>query len=275
MAYKSIMVFLGLEQVNEAALRVSCDLADRFDSRIIGVTSGVPYVPVHLNGMVAASMLEADYDELALATARCESRFRDAIKPCGQPFVWRESTEMPADFLAAEACGADVVIAELSENNPLMGGQRWLDFGDALMKAGRPFLIVPPRTTTMALNRVLVAWKDCAEARRAIAAALPMLQAAQDVAVVEIVDSEREIETASASVADVAGWLSRHGIVAQARAELAAGDTGKQLEAITVEFGADLIVAGAYGNSRFSEWVFGGVTSHLLKQRSFCALLMH
>jgi mono/diheme cytochrome c family protein len=36
-----------------------------------------------------------------------------------------------------------------------------------------------------------------------------------------------------------------------------------------------VIVAGAYGASRFSEWVFGGVTRHLLKQRSLCALLMH
>ncbi|MGN6117988.1 MAG: universal stress protein, partial [Nitrobacter sp.] len=206
MAYKSVMVFLGLEQVNEAALRVSCELAERFDSRIVGVTSGTPYVPVHVNGMVAASMLEADYDELTLATARCESRFREAVKPCGRPYIWREGVDRPADFLAAEACGADVVVAELSENSPLLGGQRWLDFGDALMKAGRPFLIVPPRTVSMELNCILVAWKNCAEARRAIVAGLPVLQAAQDVAIVEIVDNESDKGAASASVADVADW---------------------------------------------------------------------
>ena len=275
MTYKSVMVFLDLEQANEAALRVSCDLAGRFNARIVGVTSGRPYVPVHLSGMAAASMLEADYDELALATARCESRFREAVKPCGQALLWRAGADLPAEFLAAEACSADVVVAGLSDNRSLLGAQRELDLGDALMKAGRPFLLVPPRTVTLAPDRILVAWKDCAEARRAIAAALPLLQAAQEIAVVEVVDSEREKETASASVEDVAEWLSRQGVAAQARAELAAGDTGKQLEAIAAEFGADLIVAGAYGTSRFSEWVFGGVTRHLLRQRSLCALLMH
>ncbi len=275
MTYKSVMVFLGLEQVNEAALRVGCELAERYDSRIIGVSSGTPYVPAQVNVIVAASMLQADYDELTLATARCEARFREAVKPCGRPCTWRAGIDMPADFLAAEACGADVVVAELSEDIPLLGGQRLLDFGDALMKVGRPFLLVPPRTISMELNCVLVAWKDCAEAQRAIVAALPLLRAARHIAVVELTDSESDKEAASARVVDVAGWLSRQGVTAQARAELSAGDTGQQLEAIAAEIGATLIVAGAYGTSRFSEWVFGGVTRRLLKQRSFCALLMH
>jgi len=34
-------------------------------------------------------------------------------------------------------------------------------------------------------------------------------------------------------------------------------------------------VAGAYGHARLQEWIFGGVTRHLLKQNSACALLMH
>jgi nucleotide-binding universal stress UspA family protein len=39
--------------------------------------------------------------------------------------------------------------------------------------------------------------------------------------------------------------------------------------------GADLIVTGAYGHSRFGEWVFGGVTSDLLTTSPICCLMSH
>ena len=42
MKYQSLMVYLDLGQCNESALRVACDLADRFKSRVIGATAGVP-----------------------------------------------------------------------------------------------------------------------------------------------------------------------------------------------------------------------------------------
>ena len=52
------------------------------------------------------------------------------------------------------------------------------------------------------------------------------------------------------------------------------GVTG-QLDIIAQDEGADIIVAGAYGHTRFSEWVFGGVTRELLKLGKRCALLSH
>jgi nucleotide-binding universal stress UspA family protein len=52
-----------------------------------------------------------------------------------------------------------------------------------------------------------------------------------------------------------------------------AGSVGEALGAIAGEKGADLIVAGGYGHSRLSEWVFGGVTRHLLWSCPLCCLL--
>ena len=52
-------------------------------------------------------------------------------------------------------------------------------------------LVVPPRKTFLALNRILIAWKDIAEARNAVAAALPLLKSAQDVMIIEITPDER------------------------------------------------------------------------------------
>ena len=39
--------------------------------------------------------------------------------------------------------------------------------------------------------------------------------------------------------------------------------------------GADLIVCGGYGHSRFGEWVFGGVTRSLLHQNERFVLFSH
>jgi nucleotide-binding universal stress UspA family protein len=269
------MVHLDLEQFSEPALRVTCDLADRFKSKVIGVAAGLPNVPIHADGMVASSVLEADFAPLNQAIARCESHFRSALKAVGGSLEWRSGAANPADFLAAEARAADLLVVGRSEHFTTLAPHQPLNIGDAVMKAGRPILVVPPRKTSLALNRILIAWKDTAEARKAVAAALPLLKQATELTVVEIVSDESETDAASGHVADVAKWLQRHDVSATARVELSAGDAGSHLDAIASEARIDVIVAGAYGHARLREWIFGGVTHHLLLQSKTCVLLVH
>ena len=269
------MVYLDLEQGSEPALRVARELADRFKAKLIGVTAGLPAAPIHADGMIASSVLEVDYEQLNQAIGRCEARFRSALADLGSSLEWRSEAANPADFLAAEARAADLLVVGRSENYSAFGPHQWLEIGDAVMKAGRPVLVVPPRRTGLALDRVLVAWKDTAESRRAISAALPLLRKATESTILEIVSDEGELDAATTRVADVADWLSRHHVPASARVELSAGDAGSQLDAIASEARIDVIVAGAYGHTRLQEWIYGGVTRHLLQQNSACALLMH
>jgi nucleotide-binding universal stress UspA family protein len=269
------MVHLDLAQVSEPALRIASELADRFKSRVIGVTAGLPAAPVHADGMIASSVLEVDYEQLNQAIGRCETHFRSALKDFGSSLEWRSAAANPADFLATEARAADLLIVGRSENYALLGPGQLLNVGDAVMGAGRPVLIVPPRSTCLALDRILVAWKDTAESRRAISAALPLLRKAKELTVVEILSDTQGREAANAGVADVVNWLRRHNIAASARVEPATGDAGSQLDAIAFEARIDVIVAGAYGHTRLHEWIFGGVTRHLLQHSVTCALLAH
>ena len=48
-----------------------------------------------------------------------------------------------------------------------------------------------------------------------------------------------------------------------------------QLDGIAADVGAGVIVAGAYGHSRFRELVLGGMTQHLLTQATRYVLLSH
>lgn len=275
MTYRSIMVHLDLQNSNESALRAACELADRFGARVIGTAAGLPNVPVHLDGMIASSVLEADYEQLKRAIDRCETRFHDALKAAGCASEWRAASAYPADFLATEARAADLVIVGRPQGDAVFFPQQSLDIGDAVMQTGRPILIVPPNQTCVPFGRALLAWKDTPQARRAAVAALPLLAHIGSVMVVEAVSDPRDKDAATRRVADVAAWLHRHGIAASASAELTTEDDGKVLRSIAAENGADLIVAGAYGRSRLREWVFGGVTRNLLQHCPVCTLLMH
>jgi nucleotide-binding universal stress UspA family protein len=275
MTYRTLMVHVDLHNRNEAALRVTCDLAGRFKAKVIGITSGYPSVPIHAEGMIATSILEGDYEHFKQSIADCESRFRSALGSLDSALEWRSDAAIPADFLAAEARAADLLIVGRPEQGLAQLPSQSLDIGDAIMQAGRPTLVVPPLKTPLALNRALIAWKDTAETRRTVAAALPLLKRARDVMVVEIVPDQADKDRSAQRLTDVVKWLGRHDIAASANAALSAGHAGSHLDLIAEQNGADLIVAGAYGHSRLREWVFGGVTQYLLERASVCALMLH
>ena len=96
-----------------------------------------------------------------------------------------------------------------------------------------------------------------------------------DVTVVEIVEEPSNPAGALSRVRDVVAWLSRHGVRASELVPDQRGGAALQLERIASELGAAVIVAGAYGHSRFREWVLGGVTRHLVTQSSRCSFLAH
>ena len=52
-------------------------------------------------------------------------------------------------------------------------------------------------------------------------------------------------------------------------------DAVAQFDRIAADVGAGVIVAGAYGHSRFRELVLGGMTQHLITQTARCVLLSH
>ena len=141
------------------------------------------------------------------------------------------------------------------------------------MQSGRPLLVVPDASDWLDLRSALIAWKDTPECRRAVADALPILREAKDVIVAEIVEDEADRLTALSGVEDLVAWLLRHGVVASQRVPSECGNAAAQLDRIASEVGAGLVIAGAYGHSRFREWVFGGVTKRLVTPSSRCSLL--
>src|SRR5205807_2116933 len=108
----------------------------------------------------------------------------------------------------------------------------------------------------------------------AVSDALPLLRQSSEVTVAEIVDDEADRAAALLRIEDVVAWLSRHGVRASEQVPEQRGDAAAQLEEIASDIGAGVVIAGAYGHSRLSEWILGGVT-RLISPSNRCSLLSH
>ena len=273
MSYSTLMVHLDLDESNEARLRIAGELAERFDARLIGVAAGNIQPLYFMEGLEAQDLLEKDRVRLKSQIDDCEKAFRSAFKARAGKIEWRGEVDWPTEFVARNARAADLIVAGAQPGSADM--TRQVNSGDLVLRAGRPVLIVPKSVEWLKLKCVVIAWKDTREARRAINDALPLLHLAGDVVVIELLDAGADRAAAKAGVEDVAAWLVRRGISASSIATKALIDVADRLTILAQDEGAGIIVAGAYGHSRFQEWVFGGVTRHLLTQEKCCVLLSH
>jgi len=275
MTYSSVMVHLDLDESNDARLHVAGDLAEQFDAKLIGIAGCQPQPSVYADGILAQRFvreLEAEANEKLI---RLEQRFRNAYQNRISNIEWRRAYGVPADFVAREARAANLVITGADRVGGFSDPLWRLDPSELVMKLGRPMMVVPPEADRLSLASVVVGWKDTREAQRATLDALPLLQKAKEVTVVEIIPDDGDRSAASRRVANVAAWLSRQQVDAYHKVAIHRGDAVEQLLHHASDIGADIIVAGAYGHTRVRERIFGGVTRDLITKSDRCAVLSH
>ncbi|KAB8065825.1 universal stress protein [Janthinobacterium violaceinigrum] len=154
-----------------------------------------------------------------------------------------------------------------------------------LLHAGRPVLIVPyapplPRLAPPAAARnVLISWNASKEASRAVSAALPLLQRAEQVHVAIFDAQVHAAEHGEQPGAELLHYLARHGVDARLHlldgGGVRRGDIGDALLSQAGDLSADLLVMGAYGHSRLRETILGGVTRTILQSMTIPVLMAH
>ena len=145
-----------------------------------------------------------------------------------------------------------------------------------IMQAGRPVLIAPDRPSKEIGRVVVVAWKDTAEAARALAAALPILLHARRIVVLSISQDTIGDDTDRDSAEAVGKQLLWHGIKADVQiCYTPTVSVAKTMQTIAYECDADLLVMGAYGHSRMRESIFGGATRDVLSQFELPVMMVH
>jgi nucleotide-binding universal stress UspA family protein len=206
-----------------------------------------------------ASIIEAQQREAEAAEKLVERATKKRAEHAGADLEWRSEEGDDVALAGIHGRYADLVIA-----SPELA--RDLVFG-----AGAPVLAVPAGVTAAPAKRVLVAWNGSREAARAVRDALPLLKTADSVEVSVIDPPEGR-----AIGEGLATMLARHGIPVAVREALSQGnDVGAMLLEQAKTGGADLIVMGAYGHSRFREWVLGGATEEVLAESKIPVLVSH
>ena len=136
-----------------------------------------------------------------------------------------------------------------------------------------PVGLILNATPSSSPKRIFVAWDSSATAARSLHVALPYLKDAKEV-VVACFDATINDDVDPGT--DVAAWLSHHGCNVTVSQHSSGGlEIGKCIQSRAREFGADLIIMGAYGHTRTYEAVFGGTTVSMMEQAELPVLLAH
>jgi nucleotide-binding universal stress UspA family protein len=279
MAYKTILVHINDQRRAQALLASAVHIARQHGAHLIGL-SVVPPTIVAPDGGARPIMIDAHRQVYRAEEARCMSIFQNAT--AGQNFQaeWREldAGALPvAEIVIAQGRTVDLIVANQADKD--WPSSVMLDATErVIIESGRPVLVLPNNGRQLTrLNRAVVGWNGRREATRAVFDALPFLKQQVDEVRVLCVDPQEEGGTEEdLPGAEICSALNRHGVKCEAtevaRPRIGVGET---LLSRVKEFDADLLVMGAYGHSRFREFVLGGASRHVLRHMTVPVLMSH
>ena len=257
--------------------------ARRYGSRIVGLNAQTTEYAVVFGGEMGFSIssevdrtLEREgQDRREQARALFTSFMRQHGVPVGgapgegPSAEWREEAGRQNAVVGTLGRVFDLVVVE----RPIkLASLAEATLEDALFESGRPVLMAPPTPLSAIGERVLVAWNGSTETARTVAFAMPFLERAASVQVVSVEGGM----TPGPSSEELAAMLSRHGMPAIGRHVMARGRTPGEVyldEAKAI--GADLMVKGAYTQSRLRQMIFGGATRHIIMEATMPVILAH
>jgi nucleotide-binding universal stress UspA family protein len=277
--YKTLLVHVDDSDRCTRRVEAASRIALAFDARLVGVylvptAAMTPTVSALLPDTVVSQRIKETGD----AQQRAEASFRAAATSTGLAAIeWRAPAGDPAHAIIAHARGADLAV--IGQPDPAGAEAAFgIDIANAvILGSGRPVLIIPYVGTQDAIgDRVLIALDRSRESARAVADALPLLARARKVVVLSITAAAEETLGDTQARTQVVSHLRGHGIDAEVHhLDLPEMAVGELLLSQTADFGADLIVMGAYGHARFQELVLGGVTRTMLEAMTVPVLMSH
>jgi nucleotide-binding universal stress UspA family protein len=144
---------------------------------------------------------------------------------------------------------------------------------DALFEGGTPVLMTPPTPPKTLGERILIAWNNSTETSRTVAFAAPFLARAKSIEVLSVEGSQ----VPGPSAEEMAAMLKHKGLPVTWRHINQRGrmTPGEVFLAECKNTGADLLVKGAYTQSRLRQMIFGGTTRHIIMEAELPVILAH
>ena len=195
--------------------------------------------------------------------------YRENSLPAELPSAyWRTVESTAVEEIAQHGSAYDlIVVARADASNaarPMVEA--------ALFGTGCPVLVAPPKPPKAICEHVVIGWNRGVPAAHAVRYAMPFLEIAARVEIFSVATGSKK----GASAQEIARYLAWHGT--RAEINCASPDqrsVGETLLSKARESGADLLVLGAFSQSRIRRLVLGGVTDYVLRYAEIPVLMAH
>lgn len=278
MAIKDIVCLLDIEtDLTTAPIQIACELAEKLNSHLTGISPLVePVVPALMVQPVPDQYISDARNRADEKAHSALERFSEYADRVGVAYESRLMDVTPGglDTFVNHTRMCDLVI--VGQNNPDRPEPLRTDLIEAaLFDSGRPIMMVPyVGTEAFAANKVMVAWDGSKTAARAIHAAMPILELAEEVQVVMV--EAKKLHLPGDPGADLAVYLSRHGVkVAVERIPAPGSGVADALLNHISDNQIDMVVMGGYGHSRVREFILGGATRGMLQSMTVPCIMAH
>jgi nucleotide-binding universal stress UspA family protein len=270
---KSILLPVDQSETMPAVLETARLLADMFAATVEGVALRPAFADIVApDPIVAVTIPPADWNEadFTRSVRQTFDTFAAGSPPApdGARFRWRGGS--PIDDAALGSLGRvhDVTVL----GRPGARGARMTAIESALFDSGRPVLMAPPRAPATLGETVLIHWNASTETARCMRFAMPLLRKARRVSLIAVEGAM----VPGPSIKDAVGYLEANGITATDKTVTGRGSrSGEAILAEATAVGADLLVKGAYTQSRLRQMIFGGATSHILSAAELPVFFAH
>ena len=279
MGMKTILVPIENHDAMQSALETALLLGRRCDSYIEGFALRWAINEFMVGDVVGGVPLETYRQDIAEEAKKARQIFETFMQKHDVPrstetteslsFGWLDDVSEGESFIGSYGRVFDVIVMNRRDAKSSPLHDRAIESG--LFESGRPILLSPPSPPRQIATNVLIAWNCSTEQARAIALAMPLLQKADRITVLTVIGGTG---VPGPSSEQLIRYLQRNGIVAAPmKVELDGRNTGEAILAAARSLGCDLLIKGAYTQSRLRQWIFGGATQHVLANAALPVLL--
>ncbi|WP_334130269.1 universal stress protein [Sneathiella sp.] len=273
MSIKTILLHLNDDSHNNGAIDAALGLAVENGAHVSALyTSARTIIPASYMGYVPPEMIERSRQLEAEKSSAAKARLEELAAKVGCSVeVFIEEGYAP-DLLNNHALAADIVVLGRSDPDTDSGGQLRHIAEEIVVSSPRPVLVIPNMRQETFGKRILVGWNNSRESSRAIHEAMPFLEKADMVTLLQVNSTEDE----NFETRQILSHLARHGV----KAEFKSGywpdiDVGDAMLGALVDYSCDMLVMGAYGRSRIREMILGGATRTVLAHMTAPTLFAH
>lgn len=250
----------------------------RFESYVesFALRPAIPdYVPIDMVSGLAWHVDEKADEEArrqshAIFTSFLEGRGLHATPPgeVQAGYGWYPKAPAGDAFLASHGRLFDLIVLGRPIAGKAVPSMATLEA--VLFETGRPILIAPPKPPTSLGDTVVIAWNGSTETARTVAMAGPFLRRAKKIVVLTV----EGWSVPGPSGEQLALSLRRNEIAAETvHAPKPRRHAGEAILSRSAELGCDLLIKGAYTQSRLRQMIFGGATAHILASAELPVLM--